>query len=82
MTIEAGNRYQISNKIKSYYNSAETLTVVRNSGITIQFTLSEDKGYGSMPIQHFRYLLKRTELSPITNKKTMINPENHEEQIG
>ncbi len=82
MSIDAGMRYQISSKIKSYYNSAESLTVIRNNGITIQFTLAEGKGYGSMPIQHFQYLLKRSELTQMTNKKSLLNQEIQDEQIG
>ncbi|MGG5254236.1 hypothetical protein ACQYAD_12140 [Neobacillus sp. SM06] len=82
MSIEAGSRYQISSTIKGYYNSAESLTVIRNNGITIQFTLAEGKGYGSMPIQHFQYLLKRSELTPMTNKKSLLSQEIQDEQIG
>ncbi|XJZ28926.1 hypothetical protein ACF5W4_09125 [Bacillota bacterium Lsc_1132] len=82
MSIEAGTRYQISSIIKSYYNSAESLTVIRNNGVTIQFTLAEGKGYGSMPIQHFQYLLKRSELTPMINKKSLLSQENQDEQIG
>ncbi len=82
MSIDAGTRYQISSTIKGYYNSAESLTVIRNNGVTIQFTLAEGKGYGSMPIQHFQYLLKRSELTPMTNKKSLLSQENQDEQIG
>lgn len=82
MLIEAGTRYQITSTIKGFYNSADALTIIRNNGITIQFTLAEGKGYGSMPIQHFHYLLKRAELTPMTNKKSLLSAENHEEQLG
>ncbi|MGE8207780.1 hypothetical protein ACQKP0_25260 [Heyndrickxia sp. NPDC080065] len=80
MLIEEGTKYQISQEIKSYYNSAEELTVVRNNGITVQFTLGDGKGYGSMPIEHLHYLLKRSNLSLIPNKKALLN--NNEEKIG
>ncbi|EIJ78075.1 hypothetical protein PB1_10964 [Bacillus methanolicus PB1] len=81
MLIEEGTKYRISQGIKSFFNSAETLTVIRQNGITVQFTLGEGKGYGSMPLQHLHYLLKRNDLTQMKNKRSLLNTEN-EEQIG
>jgi hypothetical protein len=81
MSIEEGTKYQISQGIKSFFNSAETLTVIRYNGSTVQFTLGEGKGHGSMPLQHLHYLLKRNDLTKIRNKKLLLSTEN-EEQFG
>jgi hypothetical protein len=81
MSIEEGTKYQISQGIKSFFNSAETLTVIRQNENTVQFTLGEGKGHGSMPIQHLHYLLKKNDLTQIRNKKLLLSTEN-EEQIG
>ncbi|MEH6996088.1 hypothetical protein V7075_25870 [Neobacillus drentensis] len=82
MSIETGMKYQISQNIKGNFNSADSLTVTTNNGITIQFTLDDGKGHGSMPLDHLNYLLKRSNLTPITsNKRVLLNPEN-EEKIG
>jgi hypothetical protein len=82
MPIEEGTKYQISQNIKGFFNSAETITVIRDNGVTIQFTLGDSKGHGSMPVQHLHYLLKRSELTVIPNKRAFINTDNTEEQIG
>lgn len=82
MTIEEGTKYQISQNIKGFFNSAEALTIIRDNGVTIQFTLADSKGYGSMPVQHLNYLLKRSELTQIPNKRAFLNSENSEEQTG
>jgi hypothetical protein len=82
MSIETGMKYQISQNIKGNFNSADSLTVTTNNGITVQFTLEDGKGYGSMPLDHLNYLLKRSNLTPIaSNKRVLLNPEN-EEKIG
>ncbi|MEH7180429.1 hypothetical protein [Neobacillus vireti] len=82
MQIETGMKYQISQNIKGNFNSADTLTITTNNGITVQFTLEDGKGYGSMPIDHLNYLLKRSNLTPsTTNKRVLLSPEN-EEKIG
>jgi hypothetical protein len=82
MSIETGMKYQISQSIKGNFNSADSLTVTTNNGITIQFTLDDGKGHGSMPLDHLNYLLKRSNLTPITSsKRVLLNPEN-EEKIG
>lgn len=82
MTIEIGTVYQISKTIKGYYNSSETLTVTRFNGGTVQFKLEDGKGHGSMPIQHLQYLLKRTELTEIIDKKLFIKHEESEQDIS
>lgn len=67
MFIEEGTMFQISPGIKGFFNSAEALTVIRHNGITVQFMLNDDKGRGSMPMQHLNYLLKRADLTQIAN---------------
>lgn len=81
MAIEEGTKYQISQGIQSNFNSAESLTVITNNGITVQFTLGEGKGHGSMPIEHLSYLLKRSNLTQIPSKRALLNPDSSEEQI-
>jgi hypothetical protein len=82
MSIELGMKYQISQSIKGNFNSAESLTVTTNNGITVQFTLEDGKGYGSMPLDHLNYLLKRSNLTPITSNKRVLLSNDHEEKIG
>lgn len=81
MLIEEGTKYQISQAIKRNFNSAEMMTIVRNDGSTVQFTLGEGKSYGSMPIEHFHYLLKRENLTLLTTKRGMLKNKT-EKQIG
>ena len=83
MQIESGMKYQISQSIKGNFNSAESLTVTTNNGITIQFTLEDGKGHGSMPLDHLNYLLKQIQSyyrSPLI-KGSLLNSDN-EEKIG
>ncbi|WP_332692566.1 hypothetical protein [Halalkalibacter lacteus] len=82
MNIEKGTEYQISQVIKSHFNSAEILTVIRHSGNIVQFTLPEGKGHGSMPYQHMQYLLKKNELTQINNKRSLLKADQEEEKIG
>lgn len=84
MLIEVGTMYEISNQIKGYYNSAETMTVIRLNGGTVQFKLENGKGHGSMPLQHFHYLLKRSELSLLSleDKKRLLQTEETEQHIS
>lgn len=82
MSIEIGTKFQISKGIKGYYNSAETMTIIRTNGTTVQFTLEDGKGHGSMPLQHFQYLLKRTELTKIHDKMHLINNQESEQDIS
>lgn len=82
MSIEEGTKYQISQGIQSNFNSADTMTVTSNNGITVQFALGNGKGHGSMPIEHLHYLLKKANLTLVPNKRSLLNPETTEEQIG
>lgn len=82
MSLEIGTKFQISKNIKGYYNSAETMTIIRLNGKTVQFTLEDGKGHGSMPLQHFQYLLKRTELTKMNDKIHLINQQESEQEIG
>lgn len=81
MQIEEGTKYQISQGVQENFNSAESLTVIAYNGITVQFTLGEGKGHGSMPIDHLSYLLKKSNLTQIPNKRALLNMENNDEQI-
>ncbi|WP_042456875.1 hypothetical protein [Neobacillus dielmonensis] len=81
MSIVEGTKYQISKVIQGNFNSAESLTVTTNNGVTVQFTLSEGKGHGSMPIDHLNYLLKRSNLTIIPHKRTLLAT-GEEEQIS
>ncbi|MCM2532456.1 hypothetical protein NDK43_08750 [Neobacillus pocheonensis] len=82
MLIEEGTKYQISIGAKEYFNAAETLTVKSNNGITIQFSLGDSKGHGSMPVDHLNYLLKKDNLTLISNKRLFLNNDDSEENIG
>ncbi|MBL4950721.1 hypothetical protein JK635_00485 [Neobacillus sp. YIM B02564] len=81
MSIEAGTKFQISQNIQGYFNAAESMTIITNNGTTVQFTLGDGKGHGAMPLDHFYYLLKKSNLTIIPNKRTIINGES-EEQIS
>jgi len=82
MLIEEGVKYQISQTVKGFFNSAETMTVKRNTGITVQFILGDSKGHGSMPVDHFQYLLKKSNLTLIPHKRNLLTTELNEEQIS
>ncbi|MFC0472445.1 hypothetical protein ACFFHM_18645 [Halalkalibacter kiskunsagensis] len=82
MNIERGTEYQISQVIKGHFNSADILTVIRHSGNIVQFTLPEGKGHGSMPYQHMQYLLKRNDLTEISNKRSLLKQDREEKHIG
>lgn len=82
MSIEEGSKYQISQGIQGYFNSAESFTVLSNNGVTVQFKLEDGKGRGAMPIEHLHYLLKKSNLTKIPNKRSLLNTETTEEQIG
>jgi hypothetical protein len=58
------------------------MTVKSYNGVTVQFTLADSKGHGSMPIEHLNYLLKRSNLTQIPNKRTLLSNDNTEEQIS
>ncbi len=82
MKIDVGTQYKITESVRRNFNSAEALTVIRQTNNTIQFTLNDKKGYGAMPIQHMQYLLKKnyiTQSSP--TKRQLLIRENEREQI-
>lgn len=76
MSVEPGISYRIAEEVKANFNFADTLTIIRSNGVTVQFILDNDKGSGAMPIQHLQYLLRRDVLIP--SKMT----EEDEEIIG
>lgn len=80
MTFERGTEYKISKSTKGYFNSAESLTIIRQSEQTIQFTLGNGKGHGAMPLEHMKYLLNKNELT--TDKRTLLSNGTSEEKIG
>jgi hypothetical protein len=82
MSIEAGMKYQIGQKFKTNFNSSDSLTILNNNGVTVQFTLDDGKGRGSMPLEHLNYLLKRDNLTKVTNKRALLSSENNEEKIS
>jgi hypothetical protein len=82
MIIEEGSKYQISQSVKGFFNAAETMTVKSYNGVTVQFILGDSKGHGSMPVEHLQYLLKKSNLTVIPNKRSLLNTEINEEQIG
>ncbi len=81
MIIEIGTVYQISDNSKRNFNSADALTIIRQKGNIVQFTLNGQKGHGSMPLQHLQYLLKKKELIEVMNKRLLLKNETEEEQI-
>ncbi|NRD79631.1 hypothetical protein HPT25_19915 [Bacillus sp. BRMEA1] len=81
MSIEEGSKFQISQGIQDFFNAAESFTVISNNGKTVQFKLGDGKGSGAMPIEHLHYLLKKSNLTIIPNKRNLLNTES-EEQIG
>ncbi len=82
MSNEIGMEYYISQGIISHFNSAEILTVIHQKGNIVQFTLSEGKGYGSMPVQHLHYLLKKADLTRIINKQSLLQADEEDERIS
>lgn len=81
MSIEVGTKFQISQSIEGFFNSAESMTVITNNGTTVQFTLGDGKGAGAMPIEHLNHLLKKSTLTKIPNKRALLNSD-QEEQIS
>ncbi|OLO26551.1 hypothetical protein BTR23_22945 [Alkalihalophilus pseudofirmus] len=81
MKIELGTEYEIVEERKGHFNSAETLTIIRQNRNVVQFILGNNKGHGSMPVDHLLYLLKKKDLTPITNRRKLLKAES-EEKIG
>jgi hypothetical protein len=82
MLIEEGTKYQITEEAKGFFNSAETMIVKTNNGITVQFILGDSKGHGSMPIDHLNYLLKKANLTQISNDRILLDEDKNEEKIS
>lgn len=80
MMIEEGTKFQITEEAKGFFNSAETMIVKTNNGITIQFILGDSKGHGSMPIDHLNYLLKKANLTQISNDRMLLDDENNNDE--
>lgn len=81
MNIEIGTEYVISETAQKNFNCAEALTIIRTSGVSIQFTLNGQKGHGSMPIQHFEYLLKKRQLLLQSSKRQMLAKDQQEKIV-
>ena len=77
--LEKGTNYQISPQAKGHLNSASVLTIISCTANIVQFKLENKKGHGSMPIEHFEYLLKKKEL--ILNKQALLLDDSEEEKI-
>ncbi|WLD91618.1 hypothetical protein [Alkalihalobacillus sp. AL-G] len=71
MNVKKGTIYKIAKHSFGNFNSAETLKVTSHSRSIVSFTLGNKKGYGSMPLQHLRYLLKKNELAEVLDEKLM-----------
>ncbi|ARK30610.1 hypothetical protein [Halalkalibacter krulwichiae] len=80
MTFELGTEYKIAHVMPGVFNSADTLTIVRQSGDIVQFTLGNGKGRGAMPVDHLKYLLNKNELT--VNKRSLLNHDDTNEKIG
>ncbi|RXI95546.1 hypothetical protein DS745_24140 [Anaerobacillus alkaliphilus] len=82
MKIDVGTEYKITESVRRNFNSAEALTVIRQTNNTIQFTLNGKNGYGAMPLQHMQYLLKKNYITQSSGtKRQFLSRENKEEQI-
>ncbi|MFV8829463.1 hypothetical protein [Alkalihalobacterium sp. APHAB7] len=81
MKIELGTEYEITEQRQGHFNSAKSLTVIRQNRNIVQFILENDKGHGSMPVDHLLYLLKKKDLTPIQNKRHLLSKDT-EEKIG
>jgi hypothetical protein len=82
MLIEKGTKFQITEDVKGFFNSAETMIVKTNNGITVQFILGDSKGHGSMPIDHLNYLLKKANLTEISNDRIPLDTDKNKEKIS
>ncbi|WP_209123740.1 hypothetical protein [Alkalihalobacillus sp. BA299] len=82
MNIELGTEYEISEDRKGHFNSADTLTVIRQNRNIVQFILGNNKGHGSMPVEHLLYLLKKQDVIPVENKRIILDTGDNEEKIG
>lgn len=60
--IKTGMEFTLSSRLKDSYFSAEALEIVHVDEKTVKFILKEEKGRGSMPIQHLHYMIKKKDL--------------------
>ncbi|MCF6137406.1 hypothetical protein [Pseudalkalibacillus berkeleyi] len=65
MNLKNGTIYEIIDPKSLNFNSADRLKITAHFRNVISFTLGDQQGYGSMPVQHLRYLLKRNFLKEI-----------------
>lgn len=83
MEIFIGDEYEITENYRRNFFSSKSLTIVSINSSTVQFILSNGKGYGAMPCSHFAYLLKRSALTKMMNKKDYLENElQNNEQIS
>ncbi|WP_349407398.1 hypothetical protein [Pseudalkalibacillus sp. SCS-8] len=67
MNLKDGTVYEILDPSSLNFNSARTLRITSHFRSVVSFSLGEEQGYGSMPVQHLRYLLKRNFLKEAAN---------------
>ncbi|MFA9556884.1 hypothetical protein ACERII_06255 [Evansella sp. AB-rgal1] len=84
-----GMEYAISNQYKDIFFHAETMIIFRQNEKSVQFRLKDHngpRGYGTMPIQNFLYLLKKKNLQELPNNRLLLEKqlldEENQEQIG
>ncbi|MCF6411728.1 hypothetical protein [Pseudalkalibacillus salsuginis] len=73
MNIKDGTVYQIMDNSLGNFNSAKTLKITSHHRSIVSFNLGNQQGYGSMPVQHLRYLLKRNYLTELIDERKTIN---------
>ncbi|MGM7701487.1 hypothetical protein ACSVDE_07140 [Pseudalkalibacillus sp. Hm43] len=59
MNLKDGTIYQITDPGSVNFNSATTLKITSHFRNVVSFNLGDQQGYGSMPVQHLKYLVKR-----------------------
>ncbi|WP_088034193.1 hypothetical protein [Evansella clarkii] len=62
MDIYKGAEFDISEDNKLHFKRGDTLKISQKKGSFVQFTLGDGRSYGTMPLQHLEYLLKKREL--------------------
>ncbi|WP_216829644.1 hypothetical protein [Alkalihalobacterium elongatum] len=78
MKIELGTEYEITEKRQGHFNSAKTLTIIRQNRNIVQFILENGKGHGSMPVDHLLYLIKKKDITPIQSKRSLLSKDSEE----
>ncbi|MBU9721452.1 MULTISPECIES: hypothetical protein [Bacillaceae] len=87
MLIENGTEYDISEEVKKNFFFSDMLIISGKNGNTIRFKLSNGKGYGSMPLQHMEYMIRKGHISErLSNRQLREEIKQgkgqHEDQIG